>query len=716
MSAVTLPRRILGRASRIWRQTNDHLVARLLPTYAVADNPPQENARFGFLGPAFVQQLAEISPWHPGLIGHLAEMALEHRFELLGSGPVTVFRGMQCRGLEGIVFDPALGPSPDSDGQWLSEVVNRSNVAEARRTWRCIRGDYRPIDWQIDFKSGYRWSEGTWHANIRFGDIRGADVKVPWELARMQHLPVLALAAHYAAAGRLSDRPEVFVSEARNQMLDFIATNPPGFGVNWACAMDVAIRAANMIIAHDMLAAASGDVDPEFEAIFAGSVLAHARHIAKNLEWSPVFRGNHYLANLAGLLFAAAHLPGGAETDDWLAFATRELFVEIDYQFHPDGSNFEGSTCYHRLSAEIVLWSLALLDNLPPDRVTSLAESRHWRGAVPPVRALPELPLHVAPSTGRATPVPPEFRQRLHAMAGFTRALTRPDGTVVQFGDNDSGRFLLLGAEDQRGSRAKVDAASSLDHRALTQGVAAFLGAPASDAASLLLAGFAGRQPDSNCLSRQAAESASVGDATVWKDVLALADAAQDGAVWRTELTVAPGLLHNLEWHGFAGMGCYVFQSSRLFLAIRCGEIGVRGLGAHDHCDQLGVELVMEGRNVVRDPGSFVYTANPDLRNSYRSVKAHHAPRHGDSEPANLKRGVFDLRDAAPGQCLYFGSHGFAGRHRGYGFDVYRLIELLDDRIIIRDISPDGHAMSDPMPDPIDFSPGYGLIENKSLR
>ena len=64
---------------------------------------------------------------------------------------------------------------------------------------------------------------------------------------------------------------------------------------------------------------------------------------------------------IVGILFAAAYLPHSAETNSWMAFAARELTSEIERQFLADGGNCEGSTGCHRLSAELVLFGLALV-------------------------------------------------------------------------------------------------------------------------------------------------------------------------------------------------------------------------------------------------------------------------------------------------------------------------------------------------------------------
>ena len=42
-----------------------------------------------------------------------------------------------------------------------------------------------PIDWQADLKSGEKWNKTFFR---KIGHIPGADIKMPWELGRCQHL------------------------------------------------------------------------------------------------------------------------------------------------------------------------------------------------------------------------------------------------------------------------------------------------------------------------------------------------------------------------------------------------------------------------------------------------------------------------------------------------------------------------------------------------
>ena len=145
---------------------------------------------------------------------------LEHRFDLLGSGWTLVAYGMQCRGMFGHRYDmkqPLEGPL--SQPASMALLINKSNAAVAQHIASKTDNDYRPIDWQLDFKSGFRWDACQWHAKLRYGHLPGVDVKVPWELSRMQHLPQIAVKA--VSSDRQGATTRLMVAEIRNQCLDF---------------------------------------------------------------------------------------------------------------------------------------------------------------------------------------------------------------------------------------------------------------------------------------------------------------------------------------------------------------------------------------------------------------------------------------------------------------------------------------------------------------
>ena len=69
-----------------------------------------------------------------------------------------------------------------------------------------------------------------------------------------------------------------------------MSANPPRYGVNWVCTMDVAIRAANLILAYDIFRAKDALFCPEFVNEFVATIHTHGKHIVHNLEWylSPI--------------------------------------------------------------------------------------------------------------------------------------------------------------------------------------------------------------------------------------------------------------------------------------------------------------------------------------------------------------------------------------------------------------------------------------------
>src|SRR5207253_6204960 len=130
----------------------------------------------------------------------------------------------------------------------------------------------------------------------------------------------------------------------------------------------------------------------------------------------------------------------------------------------------------------------------------------------------------------------------------------------------------------------------------------------------------------------------------------------------------------------------YAFVGSRFFLAVRCPPQRNEGAPGHAHDDALTVELQVDGRDLLADPGTFVYTPLPAERNRYRAASAHFCPRPKDKPGANLTGGLFQISDLPAGRCLYFGESGFAVEAQGRGWTVRRVVRLHPDRVVIADL------------------------------
>lgn len=645
------PRVVAGKALRMaGRMVKNRLIGKAMRrqcTYPLPDPAMRlAHIRTRPLDPALLDPHAEA-------LRVLAARSLRHDFDLLGSGWVRVAKGTRYAGFGGWKYDSGHRAPPDWKAAVLADTWPGNQGRVALLLALIDDPAYTPLDWHADFKSGYRWSPRVWGGSVPYGHKPGVDVKVPWELARVQHLPRLALvhAIH---------RDPALPRQFRNQVLDFLAANPPGWGVNWACAMDVAIRAANLILAWDLFRAQGVAFDDDFEDELGAALLAHGRHIAHHLEWNPHHRGNHYLADICGLAWIAAALPRSRETDLWLAFAVQQLEAEIPRQFGADGGNFEASTAYHRLSAEMALFTVALIVGLPADKQAALAEydASAWR-LHPPVAPGPM----AWPPFGAATV------DRLGRALAFAADTTKPSGDMVQVGDNDSGRFVkLMPSLDGDGHERVLDA-----RHLLAAGQGLFdLGLPLALDGAIVAALAGGARFAAPAAPAQRIDGVAEGTAeSATRVVIAPAD---------------PAALDGLVATAYADFGLFLWRGERAFVSVRCGPIGCNGLGAHAHNDQLAVEIEIDGVAFVRDPGTFVYTPDLAARNRYRSAAAHFVPKgEGEGEPARLDLGPFRLEDRAQARALRFADGEFIGVHTGFGTPVWRRVCLRDGVIVVED-------------------------------
>jgi hypothetical protein len=272
------------------------------------------------------------------------------------------------------------------------------------------RGRLTPsrLDWNRDPITGRSYPGGVshWRAQVpgTFSAV-GGDIKGPWEIGRCQHLPTLGQA--YWLTG-----DERFARAYAATIDDFIAQNPVGFGVQWACAMDVSLRVVSWILALDFFAGSSA-LTGRWWATFLRSLVEHGRFIAANLEFGTldgrIATSNHYLADVFGLYWLATTFPELDANVVWRGLSEHALEREARVQLQDDGTSFESSVPYHRLVTEMLLSAYAL-------------------------------------SVKYQRPFSNEYAGRLANALAFVRIIRQPDGRVPQVGDADNGRAHILSA------------------------------------------------------------------------------------------------------------------------------------------------------------------------------------------------------------------------------------------------------------------------------
>lgn len=73
----------------------------------------------------------------------------------------------------------------------------------------------------------------------------------------------------------------------------------------------------------------------------------------------------------------------------------------------------------------------------------------------------------------------------------------------------------------------------------------------------------------------------------------------------------------------FDDSGVYIYKSNNIYFSIYNGSNGQKGNGGHAHNDKLSFTLNYKGTDVFVDPGTYLYTPLPEMRNKFRSTYSH---------------------------------------------------------------------------------------------
>ena len=205
-------------------------------------------------------------------------------------------------------------------------------------------------DWHCDWVSGKSWPiEDSERMRIVRHD--GSDVKVPWELSRLQFAPVVAKA--YVLTGDRRYREAL-----RSLLTDWIERNPIGRGINWTVAMEGALRGISLCLTMELLSPFSGEEKLWLDQMTA-SLWQHLRFIETHSEFSFLVHSNHYLSNIVGLTTLSAYLHGPGMRRRLQRYA-QAVNREILLQTYPDGGDCEASTGYRVLVAQMFLHSFVV--------------------------------------------------------------------------------------------------------------------------------------------------------------------------------------------------------------------------------------------------------------------------------------------------------------------------------------------------------------------
>jgi len=172
-----------------------------------------------------------------------------------------------------------------------------------------------------------------------------------------------------------------------------------------------------------------------------------------------------------------------------------------------------------------------------------------------------------------------DYTERLYRMFEFILYVLKPNGKMPQIGDNDSGRLHIFANREV------------LDMRYLLT-----LGAIFFEEPRFKIKEFGFCEEGLWVFGKKGYDK--------WKRLL-------------------PTCLDEIKSKYFKESGIYVIRHKRDYIIISNCPNGQNGKGGHNHNDKLSFELSVEGQDIIVDPGTYVYTPDPEWRNKFRSTKYH---------------------------------------------------------------------------------------------
>jgi hypothetical protein len=248
----------------------------------------------------------------------------------------------------------------------------------------------KPINWHFSENSGHsQWPACHYSTiNYRPGNPYG-DIRINWELNRLQFLPALAI----------SDE-----SLAKTILIDWLDKNPYLHGPGYLASMEVALRWFSIYWAICLF---EQPLDAALKKTLTGFAASSGRYIESRLS-SGSSAGNHLIVEAVGLFWLGKSLRNSRFGIRWISKARKILWEQIKRQINPDGSNREQSFWYLGFVIDAILHYVLL-------------EQR--------------------------AKIPSEVWYRIEKALEFTHDMILPDGSFPDYGDRDDGVVFRLNGQ-----------------------------------------------------------------------------------------------------------------------------------------------------------------------------------------------------------------------------------------------------------------------------
>jgi hypothetical protein len=308
---------------------------------------------------------------------------------------------------------------------------------------------------------------------------------------------------------------------------------------------------------------------------------------------------------------------------------------------------------------------------------------------------------------------------KLLSLGKFSDDVLKPNGEIVQVGDCDNGRFFKIQPlfyentidENHLTHKCLSDALSalggSLTHGRFVEGDWIKRLNNIQKTKKYVISGQQLKQnkPNSNLPDKVKA---------LYEDDSPIADSLLKELDIQFNRTSFSHNFNTYDAIAYPEFGLFIWKSESSLFTFKCGLVGQKQRGGHDHNDQLSIEYFNNGHLEAYDPGTAIYTPLPEIRNKYRSIKAHNGPIVTDPsgrviEPGPLDQGLFSMNGNQACEILCFTPRTIAGY--SLKLNALRIVKLGKNEIDVIDICMDRKFSLLPQNfAPIALSKGYGFF------
>ena len=178
-----------------------------------------------------------------------------------------------------------------------------------------------------------------------YGNSINMDIKIIWELHRMQWLPNVANFA-------VEEENIELINEILNIVNNYHNIHPRMYTISWMEGIEISLRSISILETLGQIK--DIDIESHMIASIYSSLAENAEWINNNLSQKWRLNNNHLILELVGLGILGFSLHWHPKSNLWRDRAKRILDIELEKQTF-NGRNWEPTTAYHRFVCEALI-------------------------------------------------------------------------------------------------------------------------------------------------------------------------------------------------------------------------------------------------------------------------------------------------------------------------------------------------------------------------